>query len=188
MAQLKVRVGGVWKPAVPVGTPGSPGPQGAQGPVGPAGGTGLDGGAIPAGGVAGDYLVKAGPADYETEWTPHVQSGRILHDIMQGPWNGTGNASWTATLENRPYLFMFHGGGHSAAVGARDVYLQMDGVLIRNSRLWQNVTTQHQTYHTATGIITPTAGDHTFTMHDGGGTISDTQDYGFILLMPLPVM
>ena len=155
------------------------------GPVGPAGDAGLAGGAIPAGGLAGEHLLKDGNAPYATRWSK-VQSGRILHKSLQGPWNGTGaNAIWTVALEARPYLCIFSAQGHASVLGMRDIYMQLDAVLVANSRWYANVLTQHNTFHTATFITTPTAGNHTFTVHNGGSVGSDTNDYGFLLLMPL---
>ena len=186
MPELKILLDGQWVPALPAPVPGPPGPQGPAGVAGPAGAVGLPGGAIPAGGALGEYLVKASGVDYATAWDVRpVSTGRILHKTLQGPWNGTTNSSFTVTLEARPYLLMFTGQGHSAAVAARDVYMQMDGVLIGNARLWFNVTVQHNTFDTATVVINPTAGSHTFTLHNGGGVTSDTNDYGFVLLLPI---
>lgn len=58
-------------PQGPKGEPGNPGPQGepgepgAQGEPGPKGDPGVG---VPAGGTAGQVLVKSGAGDYETEW------------------------------------------------------------------------------------------------------------------------
>lgn len=51
-----------------MGMPGKPGKDGATGPQGPAGQ------GVPAGGVAGQYLVKSSSTDYDTEWSNNISN------------------------------------------------------------------------------------------------------------------
>ncbi len=58
----------------PRGDDGDPGPKGDPGPAGPAGETGAPGAAgapgpgVPAGGTAGQFLVKQSGRDYDSAW------------------------------------------------------------------------------------------------------------------------
>lgn len=64
MAVIKVPAG----PAGPPGPPGADGADGAQGIQGPPGEDGAPGVGVPAGGLAGDVLVKSTGDDFDTEW------------------------------------------------------------------------------------------------------------------------
>ena len=75
---------GATGPAGPAGAPGATGATGPQGPEGPKGDTGATGPAgpagpeghgVPAGGTAGQVLVKKSGIDYDTEWKDPTGGG-----------------------------------------------------------------------------------------------------------------
>jgi len=73
------------------GEPGASGKDGADGAVGPAGKDGRDGingVGVPAGGTAGQYLVKKSATDYDTEWKDAGGSG----DMSAATYDPTGKA------------------------------------------------------------------------------------------------
>lgn len=59
----------------PKGETGEPGPQGNTGPAGPQGAAGPAGPGVPAGGTAGQFLVKQSDRNYDTAWVavPNAQ-------------------------------------------------------------------------------------------------------------------
>lgn len=68
------------------------GPQGAQGNAGPG---------IAAGGTAGQFLVKSGSADYQTEWktlddSAVVNPNLLINADFRDPANPTGQTAWQA--------------------------------------------------------------------------------------------
>src|SRR5215831_1135851 len=71
------KVGGI----VAAGPPGQEGPEGPEGPVGDPGPPGLG---LPAGGTAGQVLVKDTSTDYDTSWqTPAAGGGAIAYRYIQ---------------------------------------------------------------------------------------------------------
>ena len=190
---LKALVDGVWIEAVPVGPPGPPGQAGLPGPAGGQGPDGLPGGPVPAGGQPGDAIKKTGTADFEVEWDRTVHSGAVLQNGgLRGPWGGTGTALWTVALEARAYLVLFGVAAHAPVIGGRWVTLKMTppggtAVDICHSRLYHNRISTHGLHHTAVaGRTIAAAGDYTFTVHAGTDCSGDANDYGHVVLIPLP--
>lgn len=77
-----------------VGPTGPQGPQGDTGPTGPIGPQGPAGQGVPAGGAAGQALVKTGTADYATGWgnVGNVSSTAVLTvvSVTQSEFNSLG--------------------------------------------------------------------------------------------------
>ena len=68
------------------------GPQGDVGPVGP---TGPVGPGVAEGGQTGELLVKASPADFDTEWTDRPTVARLSFDTVDAPaLNQAGDVAW----------------------------------------------------------------------------------------------
>ena len=175
---------GTWREAVPTGTPGPKGAPGDLGPRGAQGPDGLSGGPVPAGGERDDYIRKTATADFAVGWDGTVHAGQVQQNgALRGPWNGTG--TWVVTLERRRYLVLFNVTA-IGAVGGCWVTLKMDAVDVCHSRVYMNAASVHRAFHTTVATINPSAGSHTFTVHQGTSVTSDANDYGSVVLIPLP--
>lgn len=67
-----------------VGPMGPPGPQGLTGSVGPAGPMGEAGPGVPAGGVTGQVLTKAGDTDFDTQWSDAPPQYAVGQEALGG--------------------------------------------------------------------------------------------------------
>ena len=130
------------------------------------------------------------------EWA-YIDAARIRHgghdmqrQIAQngnfsGPWNGTTTSLWTPTLVAGNYWVMFGASGTSTTVAARTIDLKFDDVIKATARVWINSVNVHTSFVNGVGMVgAVTAGSHTVKIVNGGGTGSDVNDYGWVLLIP----
>jgi hypothetical protein len=209
-----IDIGLIAGPQGPMGPTGATGPIGPIGPmsddihVGPADPTTLKPTAqmwldtddtrtlgphdLPNGGLANQALIKASDADGDLMWSSGIHTGEAFRKTLQGPWNGTGEGSkFDVTLESRRYLVMFSVSAMCSATGAKWHACSLDGSAtpLEYTRVWMNEVNSHKMMSTGTAIIDVAAGPHSFAIglnSSASGMLSDQNDWGSIIIIPLP--
>lgn len=116
-----------------------------------------------------------------------VLKSRIYYSTaLFAPWTGVAASTWTVDTAAGNYMVRFQVGSLSTGTGARGVNLYLDGVNTNiQSYLWFNAAGVHHTMLEGLGTITLTAGTHVFTVIHNGNCPGDSNDRGFITLIPV---